>query len=137
VGTLFGHLLTPFWLDLGVGLGMIGMALWTLKPDSLDEGDVQTGRTSAFLATLVAFFITEIGDKTQIATLALAAAYPSLIAVVAGSTSGLMLANTPAVFLGHAFADRLPMAAIHKGAAIFFGLVGLLFLGRAFASRFW
>lgn len=137
VGTLFGHLLTPFWLDLIVGLGMIGMALWTLKPDRLDEEDVQNGRTSAFLATLVAFFIAEMGDKTQIATLALAAAYPSLTAVVAGSTAGLILANTPAVFLGRAFADRLPMAAINKGAAILFGLVGLLFLGRALASRFW
>ncbi len=137
VGTMFGRLLTPFWLDLAVGLGMIGMTLWTLKPDHLAEDDVPKGPASAFLATLVAFFIAEMGDKTQIATLALAAAYPSLTAVVAGSTAGLMLANTPAVLLGRAFADRLPMAGLQKGAAILFGLIGLLFLGRAVLARFW
>lgn len=138
VGAWFGHRLTPFWLDLAVGIGMILMALWSLKPDRLDaDEEVQKSVASAFLATLGAFFIAEMGDKTQIATLALAAAYPNLVAVVAGSTAGLMLANTPAVLLGHAFANRLPMAAIHKGAAILFGLLGLLFLGRAVLPRFW
>ncbi len=137
-GMWFGRLLTPLWLDLVVGLSMIAMALWTLKPDSLDDGEnLQKSQTGAFLATVVAFFIAETGDKTQIATLALAAAYPNLIAVVAGSTAGLMLANTPAVLLGRAFADRLPMAALQKGAAILFGVIGLVFLGRAVAAWLW
>lgn len=138
VGIWFGRLLTPFWLDLAVGIGMIVMALWALVPDRLENDEaVRNGQASAFLATVVAFFVAEMGDKTQIATLALAAAYPNLIAVVAGSTAGLMLANTPAVLLGRAFADRLPMAALHKGAALLFGAIGLLFLGRALLPSLW
>ncbi|PKU25548.1 TMEM165/GDT1 family protein [Telmatospirillum siberiense] len=137
VGTWFGRLLTPFWLDLVVGLGMIVMALWALKPDRLDEDEsLQKSGTGAFLATLTAFFLAEMGDKTQIATLALAAAYPNLVAVVAGSTAGLMIANTPAVLLGRAFANRLPVAALQKGAAIIFCLIGLIFLGRAMLPYF-
>jgi Ca2+/H+ antiporter, TMEM165/GDT1 family len=85
----------------------------------------------AFLATLTSFFIAEIGDKTQIATLALAAAYPNLLAVVAGTTAGMMLANVPVVFLGKAFANRLPLKAIHYGAAILFVILGIIFLARA------
>ena len=78
---------------------MIAMAIWTLKPDKLDEKSGALGAMGAFLATLSSFFIAEIGDKTQIATLALAAAYPSLLAVVAGTTAGMMIANVPVVFL--------------------------------------
>ncbi|HXP98245.1 MAG TPA: TMEM165/GDT1 family protein [Telmatospirillum sp.] len=130
VGAWLGHLLTPFWLDLAVGLGMIAMALWTLKPDHLDGDDV-VRNGNAFLTTVAAFFVAEIGDKTQIATLALAAAYPSLVMVIAGSTAGLLIANAPAVFLGKAFADRLPIASINKAAAILFGLIGLVFLAKA------
>jgi Ca2+/H+ antiporter, TMEM165/GDT1 family len=84
-----------------------------------------------FIATLVAFFIAEIGDKTQIATLALAAAYPNLVAVIAGTTGGMLLANVPVVFLGKAFADRLPMKAIHYGAAVLFAILGIVFMARA------
>ncbi len=86
----------------------------------------------AFLATLTSFFIAEIGDKTQIATLALAAAYPNLVAVVTGTTAGMMIANVPVVFLGKVFADRLPLKAIHYGAAVLFAILGGLFLARAF-----
>jgi putative Ca2+/H+ antiporter (TMEM165/GDT1 family) len=82
IGNLFGDLLNPRTLQLVVGISMIGMALWTLKPDALDEGTVGAGAASAFIATLTSFFIAEIGDKTQIATVALAAAYPSLLAVL-------------------------------------------------------
>jgi putative Ca2+/H+ antiporter (TMEM165/GDT1 family) len=80
---------------------------------------------------LVAFFLAEIGDKTQIATIALAAAYANLPVVVAGTTCGLMLAIIPVVLLGKAFADRLPMKAIHLGAALVFTILGAVFLARA------
>jgi putative Ca2+/H+ antiporter (TMEM165/GDT1 family) len=106
--------------------------LWTLKPDKLDENTGASSAMGAFLATLTSFFVAEIGDKTQIATLALAAAYPSLVAVVAGTTAGMMIANVPVVFLGKAFANRLPLKAIHYGAAVLFAILGCLFLVRAF-----
>jgi Ca2+/H+ antiporter, TMEM165/GDT1 family len=132
VGARLGRFLTPTVLDAAVGISMIGMALWTLIPDKLDEESNKAGRTSAFVATLIAFFIAEIGDKTQIATIALAAAYSNLFAVVAGTTTGMMLANAPAVFLGHAFCDRLPLKAIHYVASGVFLVLGAFFLMRAF-----
>jgi putative Ca2+/H+ antiporter (TMEM165/GDT1 family) len=130
LGVWFGRFLSPALLDGIVGAGMLAMALWTLKPDRFDE-DAPIGRRGAFLATLVAFFIAEIGDKTQIATVALAAGYESLAAVVAGTTAGMLLANAPVVFLGRAFADRLPMSLIHRAAAALFAVLGLVFLFRA------
>jgi putative Ca2+/H+ antiporter (TMEM165/GDT1 family) len=119
-------------LDAVVGISMIGMALWTLKPDTLDEDKAGARRTSAFVATLIAFFIAEIGDKTQIATIALAAAYSNLVAVVAGTTIGMFLANAPVVFLGKAFSDRLPLKTIHYVASALFLVLGGVFLFRAF-----
>jgi putative Ca2+/H+ antiporter (TMEM165/GDT1 family) len=132
VGYWFGGLLKPKVLAIVVGVSMIAMAIWTLKPDKLDETSAGSGAMGAFVATLTSFFVAEIGDKTQIATLALAAAYPHLLAVVAGTTMGMLLANVPVVFLGKAFADRLPLKAIHYGAALLFALLGALFLARAF-----
>ena len=132
IGAHLGTYLTPSRLDLIVGISMILMALWTLKPDTLDERDAAPRRSSAFVATLIAFFIAEIGDKTQIATMALAAAYSSLALVVAGTTLGMMLANAPVVFLGHAFSRRLPLKAIHIVASLLFLTLGLLFIWRAF-----
>jgi putative Ca2+/H+ antiporter (TMEM165/GDT1 family) len=131
IGVWFGSLLRPKTLDLAVAVSMIGMALWTLKPDRLDEDAQPAGAMGAFLATLTSFFLAEIGDKTQIATVALAAAYPSLISVVAGTTAGMMLANLPVVFMGKAFADRLPLKVIHYGAAALFAVLGIVFLARA------
>jgi putative Ca2+/H+ antiporter (TMEM165/GDT1 family) len=110
---------------------MIGMALWALKPDTLDESSTGVRRASAFVATLIAFFIAEIGDKTQIATVALAAAYSNLAAVVAGTTTGMLLANAPVVFLGKAFSDRLPLQTIHYVASGLFLLLGAVFIFRA------
>jgi putative Ca2+/H+ antiporter (TMEM165/GDT1 family) len=131
-GVWIGRLLTPTILDAAVGTSMLAMALWTLVPDKLDD---ETGgsprRQSAFLTTLICFFIAEIGDKTQIATLALAAVYPNLVAVIAGTTGGMLLANVPVVFLGKAFAGRLPMKAIHYGAAVLFAILGIVFMARA------
>jgi Ca2+/H+ antiporter, TMEM165/GDT1 family len=131
VGASFAKLLTPTVLDLVVGVSMIAMALWTLKPDTLSEDGATPRQAGAFVATLIAFFVAESGDKTQIATVALAAAYPSLVAVIAGTTGGMLLANTPVVFLGKAFAARLPMRAIHFGAAWLFALLGVVFIWRA------
>ncbi len=135
IGAEAGKLLTPARLDAVVGISMIGMALWTLKPDQLDEGPEKSGRASAFTATLIAFFLAEIGDKTQIATMALAAAYSNLAAVVAGTTAGMLVANVPVVLLGNSFADRLPLRAIHIAASLLFFALGTLFLWRAFGNR--
>ena len=132
VGVWFGTLLNPRTLGVVVGISMIAMAIWTLRPDTLDENAGATGAMGAFFATLTSFFIAEIGDKTQIATLALAAAYPNLLAVVAGTTAGMLLANAPVVFLGKAFANRLPLKAIHYGAAVLFVILGVVFLARAY-----
>jgi len=131
VGVRLGRFLTPAVLDAVVGVSMIAMALWTLKPDTLGEGAARVSRTSAFIATLVAFFIAEIGDKTQVATVALAAAYSNLVPVVAGTTIGMLLANAPVVFLGKAFADRLPLKAIHYVASAVFLILGVIFMFRA------
>ncbi|HKT74746.1 MAG TPA: TMEM165/GDT1 family protein [Steroidobacteraceae bacterium] len=131
VGVKLGHFLTPTLLDAIVGISMIVMALWTLKPDTLDEGSVAANGRGAFLATLIAFFIAEIGDKTQVATVALAAAYANLGAVVAGTTIGMLLANAPVVFLGKAFSDRLPLKTIHYVASALFLALGIVFIVRA------
>jgi Ca2+/H+ antiporter, TMEM165/GDT1 family len=132
VGVRLAGFLTPSVLDAVVGFSMIAMALWTLKPDTLDESKAGARRTSAFLATLIAFFIAEIGDKTQIATVALAAAYSNLVGVVAGTTIGMLLANAPVVFVGKAFSERLPLQAIHYVASALFLVLGAVFLFRAY-----
>ncbi len=110
---------------------MLAMAAWTLIPDKLDDGTATHGR-GAFVATVVAFFIAEIGDKTcRSATVALAAGYSNLVAVIAGTTLGMMAANIPVVFLGNAFAAKLPMKAIHYAASALFAVLGLYFIAAA------
>ncbi len=132
IGARAGRLLTPALLDGVIGASMLAMAVWALKPDTLPDSASPAGGGSAFVATLIAFFVAEIGDKTQIATVALAAAYPSLPAVVAGTTTGMFLANAPVVLLGRAFSERLPVRALHYlASAVFLGL-GTFFLWRAF-----
>jgi putative Ca2+/H+ antiporter (TMEM165/GDT1 family) len=130
IGVWFGAFLSPRLLDGVVGASMIVMALWVLKPDRLD-GEAAPSRRGAFLATLICFFIAEIGDKTEIATVALAAGYANLGAVVAGTTAGMLAANAPVVFLGQAFAGRLPLKAIHYGASALFAVLGCMFVARA------
>jgi putative Ca2+/H+ antiporter (TMEM165/GDT1 family) len=132
IGVWFAGYLSPRLLDGLVGASMIVMALWMLKPDKLDEDDNVVSGRGAFLATLVAFFIAEMGDKTQIATIALAAGYSNLAAVVAGTTIGMMIANVPVIFAGHAFAKKLPLRAIHYGSCALFLVLGAIFLVRAF-----
>ena len=134
IGHRLGHALTPRILDAAVGVSLIAMALWTLKPDSLDESSARATRRGAFLTTLISFFIAEIGDKTQLATIALAAAYPNLLAVVAGTTTGMLLANAPVVLFGNAFADRLPLKPIRYLASALFFALGVYFLVRSLST---
>lgn len=133
LGERLGRFLTPRMLDAAVGISMIAMALWALKPDTLDEEPGDGRGKGAFAATLITFFIAEIGDKTQIATVALAAGYANIPVVVAGTTTGMLLANVPAVFFGKAFCDRLPLKTIHYVASAVFLVLGLFFLLRTLA----
>jgi putative Ca2+/H+ antiporter (TMEM165/GDT1 family) len=130
VGAWFGTLLTPMVLDAAVGISMVAMALWVLRADTLAAGP-DANRRGAFVATLVSFFIVEIGDKTQIATLSLAAAYTNLAGVIVGTTAGMLVANIPAVFLGDALGGRLPLKAMNYVAAGLFGALGAYFVTRA------
>jgi len=129
VGQWLTRLVSPEVLGWSLGLSFIGMAVWTLIPDKLDEGAQRDRRFGAFGTTLIAFFLVEMGDKTQIATVALAARYDALVAVVAGTTLGMMIANVPAVMLGNFTAEKLPIRAIHIAAAILFALLGIAVLG--------
>jgi len=131
LGAWFGHFLTPKVLDIMVGVSMVAMALWVLRPDTLSGRATEVSSRSAFLATLVAFFIAEIGDKTQIATLALAAAYPNLFAVISGTTLAMLIANVPAIFLGDALSGKLPIRPMNYVAALLFGALGIFFIVRA------
>ena len=131
VATLMG----PQVLRWVIGLSFIGMAAWMLIPD--EAGEIEGGRVrfGVFGTTVLAFFLAEMGDKTQIATVALAARYASLVEVVVGTTLGMMLANVPAVFLGNRVATRIPMRWVHGVAALVFALLGVLTLfnvGRLF-----
>jgi putative Ca2+/H+ antiporter (TMEM165/GDT1 family) len=132
IGVWFGRYLSPSVLDAAVGVSMLGMAGWTLIPDKLDS-ETRTASRGAFFATLIAFFVAEIGDKTQIATVALAAGYSNLIAIVSGTTMGMLAANIPVVFLGDTFASRLPMRSIHYIASALFAVLGLFFAAKAVA----
>ena len=111
-----------------LGASFIAMAAWMLVPDKVDEEATASPRHGVFLATLVAFFLLEMGDKTQIATVALAAKFDTLWAVVVGTTLGMMIANVPAVLLGEVAATRLPMRLVHGIAAALFLLLGILVL---------
>ena len=123
VGTWLTTLMGPQTLRWVLGLSFIAMAVWTLIPDKFDEDEARLPRLGVFGATLVAFFLAEMGDKTQIATVALAAQYQALVAVVAGTTLGMMIANVPAVLLGDRIATRMPVKLVHGiAAAIFLGL---------------
>lgn len=110
-----------------LGLGFLAMAVWIMIPDKLDEDDanIDASHHSVFITTVIAFFLAEMGDKTQIATIALAAEYASLLWVVAGTTLGMMIANVPAVLLGGKMAHKLPLKLVHGVAAVIFALLGL------------
>ena len=108
-----------------LGLGFVAMAAWTLVPDKFDEGDARLAGFGVFATTLVAFFLAEMGDKTQIATIALAAQYQDFVLVVAGTTLGMMVANVPAALLGDRIAHRMPVRVVHCIAAGIFAALGV------------
>lgn len=114
-----------------VGLGFLAMAVWMLIPDQIDEDEAVSAdrlRFGVFGSTVLLFFVAEMGDKTQIATVALAARYSELAAVVAGTTLGMMLANVPAVLMGDVIARRVSMSLVHRVAAGIFAVLGVLTL---------
>lgn len=129
-----GHWLTqlvpPHWMRWLLGGSFIAMAAWLLVPDKVDEEEAQTrGHFGVLMTTIVVFFMAEMGDKTQIATVALAARYHDMLAVVMGTTVGMMLANVPAVLMGEAAAHRLPTRWVHAVAALVFAVIGVAVLG--------
>jgi putative Ca2+/H+ antiporter (TMEM165/GDT1 family) len=127
LGSLIVAALSPQTLRWLLGASFLAMAGWALIPDKLDESDEsdRVPRWGVFAATAIAFFIVEMGDKTQVATVALAARFDDIVAVVAGTTIGMMLANAPAVLLGDRIAHKLPVRAIHRLVAALFALLGL------------
>lgn len=137
LGIWLNDLISPPWLPWIVGLSFIAVGIWALRPDTADESEAtRTGR-SALCITVVSFFLAEIGDKTQIATTVLAAKFDALVAVVAGTTAGMLLADVPVVFLGAALADRLPLKATRVAAATLFIVLGLssILFGQGLVGR--
>jgi putative Ca2+/H+ antiporter (TMEM165/GDT1 family) len=128
IGSVIAAAISPGTLRWVLGASFIAMGLWTLVPDKYEEQVARPPRFGVFGATLIAFFLLEMGDKTQIATVALAAKYHSLTAVVAGTTLGMMLANVPAVLLGEVAAKKLPMHLVHGIAAAIFIVMGAMIL---------
>jgi putative Ca2+/H+ antiporter (TMEM165/GDT1 family) len=125
VGSWITTVLSAETLRWVLGVSFLAMALWTLIPDKFDAGDAKLARFGVFGTTLIAFFLAEMGDKTQIATVALAAEYRSVVQVVAGTTLGMMIADVPAVLLGDRIAERVPVRIVHGVAAAIFALLGV------------
>ena len=130
LGAWLSSLMSPTTLNWVMAIAFIAMGLWILVPDKLDEDEVKVPKKQmgVFFATLVAFFLAEMGDKTQFATIALGAQYSDTFMVVLGTTFGMMLANVPAVYLGNRFAYRLPTRVVHMIAAAIFIVIGVLTL---------
>jgi len=126
---------SPSTLRWVLGLSFIGMAVWTLIPDKIEEEETQVAqRFGVFGATLVTFFLAEMGDKTQIATVAMAAHYGTPLLVIAGTTLGMLIADVPAVFVGDKLASKIPMKLVHTIAACIFALLGVATLMGAGAK---
>ena len=135
LGAWINNLMGPDVMRWVLGISFIAMAGWTLIPDKLDEEESNLGKYGVFATTLIAFFLAEMGDKTQIATVALAARYDAVIAVVAGTTVGMMIANVPAVYFGERIADKISLKLVHGIAAALFlalGVATLLGAGQGF-----
>ena len=138
VGNWIASALGPNWLRWIVGVSFLGMAVWTLIPDEIED-DLETGKhvLGVFGTTAIAFFLAEMGDKTQLVTVALAARYQDLIHVVAGTTLGMMIADVPAVFVGDWLVRKVSLKIVHTVAAIIFAIMGVLALlnvGQAFGA---
>ena len=127
--TFMGTAVGPDVLRWVLGLSFIAMALWMLIPDKLDDGAAaKVPRFGVFATTAVAFFLAEMGDKTQIATVMLAARYNAFLAVVAGTTLGMMLANAPVVWLGERMTRLIPLRCVHRVSAAIFAVLGVVAL---------
>jgi putative Ca2+/H+ antiporter (TMEM165/GDT1 family) len=125
LGTWLTRVVDPQWMRWVLGGSFIAVALWMLIPDKADElHDEASSRWGVFGITTVAFFLTEMGDKTQIATVMLAARYDALVSVTAGTTLGMMIANVPAVLLGDKVVQVVPIRWVHRIAALVFGVIG-------------
>lgn len=127
------QVLSPAVLNWAVVASFVLMAGWILMPDKLDASDVATTKKSmgVYSTTVLALFLAEMGDKTQVATVALAARFHEFFAVVSGTTLGMMLANVPVIYFGHRFADRLPAKTVHVIACLIFVVLGGLVLRNA------
>ena len=125
LGVAAADFLTPELLRWVLGLSFIGMGLWSLWPDRLDSAPKAGRNLGAFLGTLIAFFLVEIGDKTQLATVALAARYDSVVLVTAGTTLGMMIANVPVVIAGQMMGTRVPLKLVRRIAAVMFLVLGV------------
>ncbi len=133
IGVWLSNVISPNILNWVVVASFAVMAVWILIPDKLEEGEMVTPKKKmgVFVVTVISFFLAEMGDKTQVVTVALAAHFHDFIGVVSGTTMGMMIANVPVVFLGHKFADKLPIKAIHMIAAVIFVVLGGLALRNA------
>lgn len=130
LGVFAGDILKGEWMRWVLGIAFLGFAGWALIPDTLDEDEAPKvgGKYGVFVSTLIAFFLVEMGDKTQVATVALGARFHDLVFVTLGTTLGMMLANGPVVFAGDAITKKLPILWIQRGAAALFALIGLYVL---------
>lgn len=129
VGTWLTGLVSPDILRWILGISFLAMAIWTLIPDKINADELRIrSHLGVFGTTLIAFFLAEMGDKTQIATVALAAQYEAFVTIVLGTTLGMMLANIPAVLVGDRFAERMPIRLIHAIAAGLFAALGIIAL---------
>lgn len=129
LGAWLTSVVDPQWMRWALGLSFLAVAVWMLVPDEADEAEGRgSGRWGVFGVTTVAFFLAEMGDKTQIATVMLAAKYQSLVVVTAGTTLGMMIANVPAVLLGDRAVKIVPIAWVHRIAALVFAILGVVVL---------
>lgn len=125
LGAWITSAVSPEVLRWVLGLSFLGMAIWTMIPDKIEEEETRVARRfGVFGATLITFFLAEMGDKTQIATVAMAAHYTSPLLVVTGTTLGMLIADVPAVFVGDKLANKIPMRLVHSIAAAIFALMG-------------
>ncbi len=128
VGSEVASILDGQWFRYAIAVSFIVMAAWTLIPDKLDDDQEKPARFGAFVTTLIAFFLVEMGDKTQVATVALGARFHDVVAVTTGTTLGMMLANVPAVFLGHEVLKYVPLTVVRFIAASLFLVIGVWLL---------
>jgi putative Ca2+/H+ antiporter (TMEM165/GDT1 family) len=135
IGAWITHAVSPEILRWVLGASFIGMAIWTMIPDEIEDDETQVAkRFGVFGATLITFFLAEMGDKTQIATVAMAAHYADPLWVVFGTTLGMLIADVPAVFVGDKLANKIPMRLVHSIAAAVFAALGIATLLGAGAS---